>query len=255
MWGGDPQKAGEAGLDCDFIHLEKGCSRINVKLKNYDGTEINGRGPEAGEEEFNRLLGQLDSLEAGDGLVLAGSLAAGLPSDTYGRILDRIAGRGILTAVDTAGRSLLEALKGRPFLIKPNRDELEELFEERADEPERLASLAGRLQDMGARNVLVSLGGDGAFLLDEEKMGHRLGAPKGRLENSVGAGDSMVAGFLAGWLEKGSYSHAFAMGVAAGSASASCRGLRGERRCSPYTGGWRRSPSFRLGVDRKSQVC
>ena len=192
----------EAGLDCDFIHLEKGCSRINVKLKNYDGTEINGRGPEAGEEEFNRLLGQLDSLEAGDGLVLAGSLAAGLPSDTYGRILDRIAGRGILTAVDTAGRSLLEALKGRPFLIKPNRDELEELFEERADEPERLASLAGRLQDMGARNVLVSLGGDGAFLLDEEKMGHRLGAPKGRLENSVGAGDSMVAGFLAGWLEK-----------------------------------------------------
>ena len=136
--------------------------------------------------------------------------------------------------MDTAGRSLLEALKGRPFLIKPNRDELEELFEERADEPERLASLAGRLQDMGARNVLVSLGGDGAFLLDEEKMGHRLGAPKGRLENSVGAGDSMVAGFLAGWLEKGSYSHAFAMGVAAGSASASCRACGREAVQSVY---------------------
>ena len=219
------RRMARAGLNCDFIRLKEGCSRINVKLRNYDGTEINGAGPSVGPEELERLMEKLDRLGQGDVLVLAGSIPAQCPENLYCRMMERLAGRGVLTAVDASGKTLAETLSCRPFLIKPNRDELEGLLGERASSPEEALSGAEKLQRMGAENVLVSMGGDGAVLLDRTGKGHCLKAPKGELVNSVGAGDSMVAGFLAGWLEKNDYFHAFAMGVAAGSASAFSDGL------------------------------
>lgn len=219
-----------AGLDCGLVRLKNGCSRINVKIKNYDGTEINGAGPEVGREEAGQLMDQLERLGEGDVLVLAGSIPSSLPRDIYGRIMERLSGRGILFAVDTSGESLLNVLELKPFLIKPNRDELAELAGKPAATREEALVQAAALQKMGAANVLVSLGGDGAVLLDETGASHSLEAPKGTLVNSVGAGDSMVAGFLAGWLRERDYGRAFALAVAAGSASAFSEGLAGREK-------------------------
>ena len=208
------------GVRSDFIPLEEGYSRINVKLKDFDGTEINGRGPDIPEEQLERLLDQLNQLAEGDGLVLAGSIPESLPDSIYRDILERLKGRDILTAVDATGELLVKVLPYRPFLVKPNNHELGEIFGERLSRREDVAPCARKLQEMGARNVLVSMAGEGAVLLDEEGAVHALPAPEGKLVNAVGAGDSMVAGFLAGWLQKKDYEHAFRMGIAAGSASA-----------------------------------
>ena len=219
--GEEIRKRAEAlGVRCDFITLEEGYSRINVKLKDFDGTEINGRGPDIPGEQLERLLEQLDKLTEGDGLVLAGSIPESLPDSIYRDILERLKDRDILTAVDAAGELLVKVLPYRPFLVKPNNHELGEIFGEKLTRRADAVPCARRLQEMGARNVLVSMAGEGAVLLDEEGGVHDLPAPKGRLVNAVGAGDSMVAGFLAGWLQKKDYGHAFRMGVAAGSASA-----------------------------------
>lgn len=208
------------GVRSDFIPLEEGYSRINVKLKDFDGTEINGRGPDIPGEQLEKLLDQLNQLAEGDGLVLAGSIPESLPDSIYRDILERLKGRDILTAVDATGELLVKVLPYRPFLVKPNNHELREIFGERLSRREDVAPCARKLQKMGARNVLVSMAGEGAVLLDEEGAVHALPAPEGKLVNAVGAGDSMVAGFLAGWLQKKDYEHAFRMGIAAGSASA-----------------------------------
>lgn len=215
----------ELGLRCDFIPLSSGCSRINVKLKDFDGTEINDMGPEIGTKEWERLSGRLEALGQGDVLVLAGSIPRSLPPTVYGDILGRLSGRGVLTAVDADGSLLMEALAHQPFLVKPNHHELGGIFGVEIRSREEALSYARRLQTMGAKNVLVSMAGEGAVLADQNGESHQLPAPEGRLVNAVGAGDSMVAGFLAGWLRTGDFGCALRMGLSAGSATAFSEGL------------------------------
>lgn len=215
----------EMGLTTRFVRLTQGMTRINVKVKAGAETEINGMGPVIGAEDMERLYAQLDEMADGDVLVLSGSVPGCLGADTYENILARLAGRNILTVVDAAGELLTRALKHRPFLIKPNDKELADLFGRVLGTEADVVSAARELQIMGARNVLVSLGPEGVLLLDETGAAHRRKAPQGTVVNSVGAGDSMVAGFLAGWLESGSYETALKKGVAAGSATAFSLGL------------------------------
>nr|WP_296006211.1 1-phosphofructokinase [uncultured Blautia sp.] len=210
----------EIGFQCDFIRTRTGFSRINVKLKDYDGTEINGMGPVIQEEEAEDLMEKLRGLQEGDVLVLAGSIPESLPDSIYRDILAELQGEGILFVVDATKDLLLNVLEYQPFLIKPNNHELGEIFDVELKTRESVIPYAKKLQEKGARNVLVSMAGAGAVLAAENGEVYMLPAPKGTLVNAVGAGDSMVAGFLAGWLEHQSYSHAFRMGVAAGSASA-----------------------------------
>lgn len=214
------RRVGELGFRSEFIDVGNGFSRINVKMKEFDGTEINGQGPVIGEEAVGRLLERLDSLEEGDTLVLAGSIPSSMPDSIYSDILARLEGRGIVFVVDATKDLLLNVLKYRPFLIKPNHHELGEIFGVELENREDVVPYAERLQEQGAQNVLVSMGEKGAVLLDAEGNVHMLPVPKGTLVNAVGSGDSMVAGFLAGWTEKKDYEHAFKMGISAGSASA-----------------------------------
>ena len=216
------------GIPTDFIRLEEGLTRVNVKICSGGGggeTEINSQGPAIPPAALEALLQKLDRLGAGDVLVLAGSLPAGLPSNVYQTILDRVEGRGVLTVVDAARDLLKGVLSRRPFLIKPNSAELGELFGRETLSEEEILPLAQSLQAQGARNVLVSMGGAGSLLLDETGGARRLGVPPGTARRSVGAGDSMVAGFLAGWLETRDYAAAHRMGAAAGSATAFSNGL------------------------------
>lgn len=207
-------------VNADFICGSEGCSRINVKLKSIDGTEINGAGPKITEAMLAQLLEKLDGLQEGDCLVLAGSIPTSLPDDIYRAILQRLEGRGVLTVVDATKDLLRNVLEYHPFLIKPNNHEIGELFGETPKTRAAAVPFAKKLQELGARNVLVSMAGEGAVLLAENGEIFASPAPQGTLVNGVGAGDSMVAGFLAGWMERMDYAHAFYMGVAAGSASA-----------------------------------
>lgn len=208
------------GIHSDFIKIDSGISRINLKLKNIDGTEINGTGPVISEEKIEELLEKLDVLEEGDILVLAGSIPASMPDDMYSRIMERLQDKNVTFIVDATKELLVNVLKYHPFLIKPNNHELGEIFGVELKTRDEVQPYAKKLQEMGARNVLVSMAGQGAVLLDENGGFHQLPAPKGTLVNAVGAGDSMVAGFVAGWIEKQDYEHAFRMGISAGSASA-----------------------------------
>lgn len=208
------------GLLTDFIHIEEGFSRINVKLKDYDGTEINGMGPDIDQAHVEELFGKLDQLRAGDVLVLAGSIPKSLPDSIYSDILERLQDKGVLSVVDATKDLLLNVLQYQPFLIKPNNHELGEIFDVTLNTREDVVPYAKKLQEKGARNVLVSMSGQGAVLVDETGTVHMLAAPKGKLVNAVGAGDSMVAGFVAGWTQKQDYDYAFRMGISAGSASA-----------------------------------
>lgn len=208
------------GVRTDFIRLPEGLTRINVKIKASGETEINGRGPAIPAGALEELFRKLERLAAGDVLVLAGSIPASLPSDIYQRILARLAPKGVLCAVDATGELLVKVLPYRPFLIKPNGHELGEIFGRTLSTDGEIAECARLLQQKGARNVLVSMAGDGALLLDEGGNVHRLEAFRGKVKNSVGAGDSMVAGFLAGWLEKGDWAWALRLGSACGSATA-----------------------------------
>ena len=210
----------EIGFQCDFIRTRTGFSRINVKLKDYDGTEINGMGPVIQKEEAEALMEKLRGLQEGDVLVLAGSIPESLPDSIYRDILAELQGKGILFVVDATKDLLLNVLEYHPFLIKPNNHELGEIFDVELKTRESVIPYAKKLQEEGGRNVLVSMAGEGAVLVAETGEVYMLPAPKGKLVNAVGAGDSMVAGFVAGWLEYKSYIHAFRMGVAAGSASA-----------------------------------
>ena len=209
------------GVTDDFVRLNDGFSRINVKIKAESETEINGQGPVITEEAQRALFAKLDRLTSGDTLVLAGSIPNTLPDDIYERIMEHLEGRGIRIVVDATKNLLRRVLKYRPFLIKPNNHELGEMFGVELKTDDDIIFHAKKLQEEGATNVLISMAGDGAILLTAEGVFYRSAAPKGTLVNSVGAGDSMVAGFLAGFMESnGSYERAFYMGVATGSASA-----------------------------------
>lgn len=215
----------EAGIATDFIWLPEGLTRINVKIKAGQETEINGMGPAIPADALEELFAKLDALCPGDVLVLAGSIPATLPDDVYQRILARLEGRDILTAVDATRELLCAVLPYHPFLIKPNAAELGEIFGRTLAADAEIEECARQLQGRGARNVLVSMAGDGSLLLDETGAVHRLGVPRGKVVNSVGAGDSMVAGFLAGWLEHRDYATAHRLGAATGSATAFSDGL------------------------------
>lgn len=214
------RKVEEMGVRSDFIPVKEGISRINVKLKSIDGTEINGMGPDIGRDKVAELMEKLKVLGQGDVIVLAGSIPTAMPDDIYSRILEQLEGRGVTSVVDATGDLLLNVLKYHPFLIKPNSHELGDIFGVKLKAREDVVPYAKKLQEMGARNVLVSMAGEGAVLAAEDGSVYDAPAPKGVLVNAVGSGDSMVAGFTAGWMEKQDYRHAFYMGVASGSASA-----------------------------------
>ena len=215
----------EIGLKTDLIHVKEGMTRVNVKIKAAEETEINGIGPVITEADMEKLYQKLDVIGPEDLLVLSGSIPTCLPGDTYERIMARLDGRGIPIAVDATKDLLVNVLKYHPFLIKPNNHELREIFGKVLKTDEEIVDCAKKLQEMGGRNILVSMAGDGALLLDENGDVHRIGCPKGKVKNSVGAGDSMVAGFLAGWLETGDYGYALKLGTATGSATAFSIGL------------------------------
>ncbi len=210
----------ERGIPTDFIRLPQGNTRINVKVRGKYETEVNGSGPDIPEEYIELLMQKLDRATDRDAVVLAGSVPASVKSDVYARIMDRLKRTGALVAVDAAGELMRNVLVHRPFLIKPNRAELEGLVGKVLGRTREIMRSGKELQAQGARNVLVSLGGEGALLLDESGKFHRIGVPEGTLKMSVGAGDSMVAGFLAGYQYSGDYMTALRVGAACGSATA-----------------------------------
>ena len=208
------------GVASDFIEIEEGMSRINVKMKSDEETEINGQGPRITPEAIEALYAKLDALKAGDLLVISGSIPNTLPDDIYERIMARLEGRGIDIAVDATRDLLVNVLKYHPYLIKPNNIELGEIYGVDLQTQDEVIPYAKKLQEAGARNVLISMAGKGAVFVSEKGDILKSPAPKGTLVNSVGAGDSMVAGFLTGMIETGDYNTAFRMGLCTGSASA-----------------------------------
>lgn len=218
----------EFGCSTDFIELENGMSRINVKIKSSKESEINGSGPDINDEALNELYNKLDALKEDDILVLAGSIPKTLPKNIYENIMKRLDGRGIKFVVDTTGELLMNVLKYKPFLIKPNHHELAELFNVKLESKDDIVKYAKELIKMGAQNVVISMAGDGAILVDSDLNVTMSDVPKGVLKNSVGAGDSMVAGFITGYLKSNNIVNAFKMGVATGSASAFSEGLATE---------------------------
>ena len=198
----------EMGVRNGFIQVGEGFSRINLKLKSIDGTEINGQGPKIGTDKVDLLMKQLGELGQGDVLFLSGSIPSSMPDDAYQKIMAMLDGRGVRIAVDATRDLLMKVLPYHPFLIKPNKDR------------QSVIPYGKKLQKMGAVNVLISMAGEGAVLIAENGDVYEEPAPKGKLINGVGAGDSMVAGFMAGYMEKQDYEYAFHMGIAAGSASA-----------------------------------
>lgn len=214
------KRLNDMGIKSDFISIENGISRINLKLKSIDGTEINGAGPDISEEKVNKLMDKLNQLKEGDVLVLAGSIPSSMSDNIYRDIMADLKDRGVMIVVDATKDLLLNVLEYHPFLIKPNNHELGEIFDVKLTTREEVIPYGRKLQEKGARNVLVSMAGEGAVLIAEDGQVFDTPAPKGKLINGVGAGDSMVAGFVAGWIEKQDYEYAFHIGVASGSASA-----------------------------------
>ncbi len=210
----------ELGVKSDFIPLDNGFTRINVKIKADCETEINGQGPKISNNAIEKLYEKLDKLENGDVLVLAGSIPNTLTDTIYCSIMKRLQGKDLKIIVDATGKLLTDTLKFHPFLIKPNNFELSEIVGRELTTDDEIAEGAKKLREMGARNVLISMGGSGALLVTENDEVFRSDAPKGKVVNTTGAGDSMVAGFIAGYLENGDYNHALKMGLSSGSASA-----------------------------------
>ena len=214
----------EQGIATDFVHLDSGFSRINVKIKSGEETELNGQGPNISEAAVAELFEKLNQLQDGDVLILAGSIPNTMPADSYEKILAHLSDKNIKVVVDATKDLLLKVLPYHPFLIKPNNHELGELFGVTLHSIEEIATYAKKLQEMGAQNVLISMAGDGALLIDETGKQHVCGVCKGMVKNSVGAGDSMVAGFVAGSMH-GDYEAALKLGTAAGGATAFSEGL------------------------------
>lgn len=214
----------EYGIKTDFIHLDNGFSRINIKIRSTAETELNGQGPKIPEKKIDELFQKFDKIKNGDTIVLAGSIPSSLPLDIYEKILKYLQNKNVRTVVDATGDLLVNVLKYKPFLIKPNNFELSEIFGVTLKTTKDISDCALKLKEMGAVNVLVSMAGDGALLVDEDGKIHVCGVCKGNVKNSVGAGDSMVAGFIAG-CENGNYEYALKLGTAAGGATAFSDGL------------------------------
>lgn len=208
------------GGKSDFIELKEGISRINVKIKSREETEINAAGPVIDQEAVKQLMDKLNRLKDGDILILAGSIPSSMSDSLYSDIMKMLSNRDIIIAVDATKELLLNVMPYKPFLVKPNNHELGEIFGVTLTKREEVVPYGKKLQEKGARNVLVSMAGEGAVLIAENGEVIMSKAPKGEVKNSVGAGDSMVAGFIAGWCEKKDYAHAFKMGLSSGSASA-----------------------------------
>lgn len=208
------------GINSEFIKINDGISRINIKLKSIDGTEINGQGPHIDSSHIEQLMNRLRRLESGDVLVLAGNIPAGISDNIYKDIMDMLKDKGVQIVVDATSRLLTNVLEYNPFFIKPNQHELGDIFNVTLNTQEEVIPYALELKKMGAVNVCVSMGGKGAILVADDGNVYKAKAPDGILKNSVGAGDSLVAGFLSGWIEKKDYEYAFRKGVATGSASA-----------------------------------
>ena len=215
----------EKGIRADFIPVKEGMTRINVKMRSVEESEINGQGPVITEEAIQALYEKLDKLEEGDVLILAGSIPNTLPEDIYERILERLSGKEIRFVVDATKDLLLKVMKYHPFLIKPNNHELGEMFNVELKRKEDIIIYAKKLQALGAQHVLVSMAGDGAILVTKDGKVYETMPPKGKVVNSVGAGDSMVAGFITGYIRGGNYEEALKSGTAAGSATAFSEGL------------------------------
>lgn len=225
----------EKGIRTDFVHLDNGITRINIKIKMKHETEINAQGPQISKYKIKELLDKLYKLKDGDILVISGNVPNTLPEDIYERILENLEGRGIEYVVDATGKLLKNVLKYRPFFIKPNKKEMEELLGDIIYTDEDLKRGAEAMQKIGARNVLVSLGKDGAYLLCEDGTEHMMEAVcDDNAVNTVGAGDSMVAGFLAGCIRRQSFDEALKLGIAAGSATACSEGLATEEKIKEF---------------------
>ena len=209
----------------EFIKLPEGISRINIKIKAGEETEINGQGPDIPESALNELMARLDDIGDGDTLVIAGSVPNTLPDDIYERMLERLNGKNVRFVVDATKKLLVNSLKYKPFLIKPNRQEISEIFGVEVKSEDDTERYARKLQEMGAKNVLVSLGGEGAMLVDEFGKKHKMGVLKEKVVNTVGSGDSMVAGFVAGYEMKKDYHFALKLGSVCGNATAFLPGL------------------------------
>ena len=209
----------------DFIKLKHGISRINIKIKAGEETEINCQGPHIDDSELERLLQKIDRIANGDTLVIAGSIPNTMPDDVYERMLERISRKDVKIVVDATKQLLVNSLKYKPFLIKPNRQELSEIFGTEVKTEEDIEKYAKELQKMGAKNVLISLGGEGAMLIDENGEKHKAGVLKEKVINTVGSGDSMVAGFVAGYEKEHSYPYALKLGSVCGNATAFLSGL------------------------------
>lgn len=213
-------------ITADFITLKSGISRINIKIKAGEETEINCQGPHIDEEELLNLFDKIDNIQSGDTLIVAGNIPNTLPDDVYERIIERLDGKDVRIVVDATKKLLVNSLKYKPFLIKPNRQELSEIFDTTVKTESDVVKYAQELQKMGAKNVLVSLGGDGALLVDEFGKVHKEGVIKGhKVLNTVGSGDSMVAGFVAGCIDQNDYAYALKLGSACGNATAFLNGL------------------------------
>ena len=210
----------DTGVDADLVHVKAGFTRINAKVKAVEETELNGQGPRIAPEDVDALFSKLDVLGQDDTLVISGSVPNTLPSDMYEQVMERLAGRGVRIVVDAERDLLTRVLPYRPFLVKPNNHELGDIFGVTLKTRDEVVPYARRIQEMGAQNVLVSMAGEGGVLVAADGQVYQSPAAKGTVVNSVGAGDSCVAGFLAGLMETGSYQTAFRMGLAAGSASA-----------------------------------
>lgn len=209
----------------DFIKLQNGFSRINVKIKSGTETEINGQGPDISEEDIAKLFKKLDQIADSDTLVLAGSIPKTLPDDIYERILEHLCNKQVRFVVDATGDLLVNVLKYKPFLIKPNHHELAEIFHVELKTDDDIVQYASKLQQMGAQNVLVSMASAGAILVDQTGKAHKIGVYEGDVVNSVGSGDSMVAGFLYGLEKTNDYEYALKAGTAAGCATAFSKGI------------------------------
>ena len=210
----------DEGIDCDFNRLSNGQTRINVKIKADTELDVNASGPDISEDDIKDLMDKLDDIGEDDYLVLAGSIPSTLPDDIYERILSRLQSRGVNFIVDATGDLLKKALPYKPFLVKPNHHELGDLFGVETKTEEDIVKYARKVQEMGARNVLVSRAKDGATLIDENSNVTTFANVDGELVNSVGCGDSMVAGFLAGYISKKDYAYALKLGAACGNATA-----------------------------------
>lgn len=214
------KKLKEFGISTNFIPVKKGLTRINVKIRSDKESEINGQGPVVDNEEITVLYNIIDQLQDEDILILGGSVPESMSSSIYMTIMERLVSKNVRIIVDTTRDLLVNVLKYRPFLIKPNNHELGEIFGRELKSKDEIIQYAKKLKDMGARNVLVSMAGEGAIMITEKDEIFVTEAPKGKVKNSVGAGDSMVAGFIAGYLNTKDYKEAFKMGVCTGSASA-----------------------------------